>query len=168
MRLQLISLWTSVSRSNSIRIARRACPPPNKVLIGSYNVRRAKLGRTRECGAQAPSLACGNTRKSRSSKSCVSIGDGWHKARRSKCAGRNATSVKAIEPRETRRSVVGRDGIVRMKALREFLISQMRAPPPPGSKTTACMEGSARELGSALKSRKWTSQSPKARSHDQV
>ena len=75
-------------------------------------MRRAKLGWTSECGAQAPSLACGNTRKSRSSEPCIPGGDIGDEAGESDRAGRNAkpegSSVKAIELRETELSVGGR------------------------------------------------------------
>ena len=92
-------------------------------------MRRDKFNQTSECGAQAPSLACGNTRKSRSSKSHVSAGDGGHEAGKSNCAGRNAkpggSSVKEIELRETKPYVVAEPLCLRRKAAPK-LISQMR------------------------------------------
>lgn len=92
-------------------------------------MRRDKSNQTSGCGEQAPSPACENTRKSRSSESHVSAGDGEHEAGRSKYAGRNAkpegSSVKAVEPRETCSYVVAEPLLTSAKATLRLPISQM-------------------------------------------
>jgi len=80
-------------------------------------------------------------------------GDGVGEAGENNCTGRNAISVKEIEPREAHSSVMaelvygreGNTGVSRQPG--ETTAS-------PGSKTTACAKGIVRELGKTLGGRK--------------
>jgi hypothetical protein len=102
-------------------------------------------------GEQAPSPACGNTRKSRSSKSHAPVGDDMRRAGRRKYAGRNAkpegSSVKAIEPRETYRYVVAEPLLFSAKAVPRFLTSQMRSKHHRGPRLQHAYKGRAGNSG---------------------
>ena len=80
-------------------------------------------------------------------------GDGLDEAGRNNCAGRNAKSVKDVEPRETRSSVMaellcGREG----STFGSHQPDEIKA--SPGSKTMACAKGLVRELGKTFKGRR--------------